>query len=67
MKWTPEAKDSARLAQPEYGDDVVVATIERAEEIARTGGVEIVDTDIWFQALLDVRMPRLQGEREIPS
>lgn len=63
MKWTPEARETALRAQPEYGDDVVVATIERAEEIARTCGYDIVDTDIWFQALLDVRLPGLDSDR----
>lgn len=64
MKWTPEARESARRAQPEYGDDVVVATVERAEEIARVGGYDVIDTDIWFQALLDVRLPQLEGKQE---
>lgn len=67
MKWTPEAKESALRAQPEYGDDMVVATVERAEEIARLGGYDIVDTDIWFQALLDVRFPRLDDRHETAS
>ena len=67
MKWTPEAKESALRAQAEYGDDVEVATVERAEEIALPGGYDLVDTDIWFQALLDVRLPRLDSRHEMAS
>lgn len=63
MKWTPNAEESALRAQPEFGDDIVVAAIERAEEIASLGGFNLVDTDIWFQALADVRLSGLEGEQ----
>ena len=67
MNWTPEARESAIRAQPEYGDEIVSAIFERAEEIARSSGYDLIDTDLWFQALLDVRLPELEGQQEILS
>lgn len=65
IRWTDEAKQAALRAQPEYGDDIVLAIIQRAEDIAGRSGYPVVDTDMWFQRLLDVRLPGLEGQWEI--
>lgn len=56
MKWTEAAKAAAQHAQQQYNDDVVEARIKRAEEISEQNGYGMVDTDVWFSALLDVRL-----------
>lgn len=63
LQWTPEAREAAMRAQAEYDDDIVEATIQRAEEIATTNGYTVVDTDVWFSALLDVRLPWLDEQK----
>jgi hypothetical protein len=64
IRWTPEAKAAARGAQADHSAEVLDAAIQRAEELAAEFGSDVVDTDLWAQALAGARHSEAASEAD---
>jgi hypothetical protein len=64
MGWTANAQRAVQPAARTHDDNIIEAAATYAEELAHYVGAQIIDTDLWPQALAEKREQKRAGRAD---